>query len=96
MIVHRRVYRAKSVCEEKMVNFTKEVFAQTPWPNTMRIYRIHTGEFNQVAVELEADSLATFEATWNEWASVAFTEDSARQWEEIDSGLGWTEFWTIE
>ena len=97
MIVNRHVYQAKSMKVTQMVQECKRVLEETPWPGgTTRIYQIHTGPFNQVAVEFEAESLADFEAAWTDWTSKAWTDASAAAWNEVDSGEGYTEFWTLE
>lgn len=96
MIVERHLYIAKSSRIDDMLEHLRRLFARHPWPNAVRVYRSRVGSFDHIAVELESESLATYEETWTRWTSVAFTDEMTQEWHELKESGGRNEIWTVE
>lgn len=95
MIVERRLFIAKPGHTEDMVTHIRSLLDGHAYPGTVRLYRSKVGMFNQVAVELEGESLAACDETFNQWASVAFTPEAHVQWVALEESGAKNEFWSI-
>ena len=95
MIVERRTFIAKPGRTDDMVNHIRSLFDGHAYPETVRLYRSKVGMFNQVAVELEGESLAACDETFTQWASVAFTPEVRKQWMTLEESGARNEFWSI-
>ncbi len=95
MIVERRTFNAKPGFAGDMVNHLRSLLDKYTFPGTVRLYCSKVGMFNQVAVELEGESLAAYDDTFNQWASVAFTPEIRDQWITLEDSGAKNEFWSI-
>ena len=96
MIVERREFIAKPGRNDEMYQQVRSLFAEHPWPGTVRLYRSKIGQFNRVVVEMESEHLTAYEEIWDRWTSVAFTEENHKEWIALEDTGASNEFWEFE
>ena len=91
-IVNRRTFVASRGATDDVVNMLKQGTKQVPY----RIYRIHYGQFDQIALEMEFDSIAHMEKSWEEWFASEEAQTFMANWIEITEPGGANEVWILE
>ena len=94
MLVNRRTFVTKPGKSKEVVELLVKVFERNPWPGPMRIYKANVGPFDHVVVDLETESLATYDQDHAQWFSNAIPEE-AEAFQALIEPHGTNEVWAI-
>jgi hypothetical protein len=92
-VVNRRTFTAARGKQDEAVELLKGAAKSTGV--RFRIYRSYYGRFDEIAVELEFDSVADLEAMWARFLSQSGADDFFARWNALTLG-GQNEVWTLE
>ena len=99
MIVNRRTFTVKpGRMQEAVESVVKETAAEKErggYSGTVRIYTSSIGQFDQLAVEWEYESLAEYEKAWAEWGARPTTAEFMEKWIELVKAGGINEIWDL-
>jgi hypothetical protein len=99
MIVNRRTFHVKPGCESQAVewlsNEAKAEKARGGFLGHVRIYVTSIGQFDQVAFEIEFESLAEYETFWATWGARPTTPALMEKWYELIVSGGTNEVWDL-
>ena len=92
MFVQRMTITVKPGHMEKILGLLKENREKTGVDS--RLYQIDIGTYNQIAIELEFETMADYEKGWAEWNARPDTPAFMEKWLEWTKG-GTNEIWQL-
>jgi len=94
MYINRRIFIAKRGKFEEAVALLMSAETSRP-KESIRISVAYFGEFDTIALELAFDSLAEYEAFWDQFMEEPGMEEFMAQWNELTESGGSNELWRI-
>ena len=95
MIVNRRTFNIVPGKVEEVIEYLKVAGKEVDWLGNVRLYKMHTGTFDQIVLEYEFDSLAQYETFWTNWFASEAAAGFFQFWRQVSLPGGTNELFEM-
>jgi len=96
MLVNRRTFTVRKGRTAELLELLKDAYERWPPAHAHRVYTPQFGQYDQLVMEGEWESLAEYEARWAEIRASDDWGPFMKKWQKLTRAGGTNEMWTLQ